>query len=152
MKSSKVKKLVATVALAGAVAAGTGGAAYAADASGSGTSSGTAATTAHPRLRLAARRHAIKIVAETLGVTRDELRAALKGGQSITEYAQSLGKDPQTVKDALVNAANKAIDKAVANGRIDETQATEIKSKVTERVDTLMNRHFGQTGAAQPKT
>jgi hypothetical protein len=144
-----IKKLVATVAIAGTLTAGTAGMAYAAEGDTSGSGSGTPAATAtrHPRLRLAVRRHAVKIVAETLGVSTDDVRAALKGGQSITEYANSLGKDPQAVTDALVNAANQAIDRLVANGRIDEAKGNELKAKVPARVETVMNRHFGQGGA-----
>jgi hypothetical protein len=94
------------------------------------------------------RRHAAKIVANTLGVSVDDLRAALKSGQSINEYAASLGKDPQAVKDALVSAANRALDKAVELGRIDQARADELKTKVPARVDKLMDRHFGQNGTA----
>jgi hypothetical protein len=145
----KMKKLVATVALAGALTAGTAGVAYAADSGtpGSGSDAPAATATRHPRLRLFVRRHVATIVSETLGVSRDDLRAALKGGQSITEYATSLGKDPQTVTDALVNAANGFIDKLVENGRIDEAKGAELHDKVPARVDTLMNRHFGQPAA-----
>ena len=144
-----IKKLVATVAIAGTLTAGTAGMAYAAEGDTSGSGSGTPAATAtrHPRLRAMVRRHGAEIVADTLGVSTADLRAALKGGQSITEYATSLGKDPQTVTDALVNAANQAIDKLVANGRIDATKGNELKGKVPARVEKVMNRHFGQAGA-----
>lgn len=142
----KMNKLVATVAIAGALTAGTAGMAYAAD-SDPGSGSGTPAATAtrHPRLRAVVRRHAGRIVADTLGVSTQDLRAALKGGQSINEYATSLGKNPADVKTALVNAANTAIDKAVANGRIDEPKGEEIKSKVETRVDKVLDHHFGQS-------
>ena len=140
----KMKKTIATVALAGAVTAGTIGIAGTASAADSGSGGTTATTQRHPRLRHYIRRHAVKLVADTLGVTVDDVRAALKSGQSITEYTQSLGKDPQTVKDALVNGADKLIDKALAEGYIDENRANELKAKVPDRVDTLMNRHFGQ--------
>lgn len=143
----KMQKLVATVALAGALTAGTAGIAYAADSGTSGSGSPAATATRHPRLRLLVRRHVTTIVSETLGVSKDDLRAAIKGGQSITDYANSLGKDPQTVTDALVNAANGFIDKLVSNGRIDGTKGAELKTKVPERVEKLMNRHFGQPAA-----
>jgi hypothetical protein len=145
-----IKKLVATFAIAGTLTAGTAGMAYAADSGTSGSGSGTPAATAtrHPRLRALVRRHGAKIVADTLGVTTTDLRAALKGGQSITEYANSLGKDPQAVTDALVNAANQAIDKLVAKGRIDQTKGADLKTKVPARVEKVMNRHFGQAGGS----
>ena len=143
----QMKKVVATVAMAGAITAGTAGMAYAADSSGSTSEKPAATAQRHPRIRLAVRRHAGKIVADTLGVTTQDLRAALKGGQSVSEYATSLGKNPADVGTALVNGANTAIDKAVANGRIDQAKGDELKGKVGARVDTALNHHFGQGGA-----
>jgi uncharacterized protein (DUF433 family) len=141
-----VKKVVATVAMAGAITAGTAGMAYAQDSSGSGSEKPAATAQGHPRLRLAVRRHAGKIVADTLGVSREDLRAALKGGQSINEYAATL-PNAGDVKAALVGAANTAIDKAVANGRFDAAKGEELKAKVGPRVDKVLDHHFGQGGA-----
>jgi uncharacterized protein YidB (DUF937 family) len=144
---SKIKKLVATMALAGAVTVGTAGVAVAAD--GGTTSTDPSAQTAkgHPGLRREVRRGAIKVVTETLGVSREDLRAALKGGQSLSDYATSLGKDPKALADALTNAANTKIDQLVADGKLSQDRANTIKGKVPARVDTLMNRHFGQQAA-----
>jgi hypothetical protein len=148
--NTTMKKMVASVAVAGAMAAGTIGlasSAYAADDAGGAKPAATAAN--HPRLRRAVLHRAAKISADTLGVSVADLRTALKGGQSVNEYAeQTLGKDPQTVKDALVNAADNALDKAAANGRIDQARADELKGKVPARVDKLMDHHFGQGGTA----
>jgi hypothetical protein len=146
---SKIKKLVATMALAGAVTVGTAGVAVAAD--GGTTSTDPSAQTAkgHPGLRREVRRAAITVVTDRLGVSREDLRAALEGGQSISEYATSLGKDPQAVADALVNAANTKIDQLVTDGKLQQDRADTIKGKVPARVDKLMNRHFGQQAPAQ---
>ncbi len=145
MKTMKMQKLVATVALAGALTAGTAGVAYAADDSGATSGKPAATAVKHPRLRQLVRHRAAKIVADTLGVSTQDLRAALKSGQTVNEYAASFGDDkPAAVKDALVNAANEAIDKAVANGRIDQARGDEIKAKVPDRVDKAMNHVFGQ--------
>ncbi len=145
MKMS-VKKVVATVAMAGAVTVGTAGMAYAQDSSGSGSEKPAATAQRHPRLRVAVRRHAGKIVADTLGVSREDLRAALKSGQSVNDIAGTSEKQAE-VKAALVNAANTAIEKAVTNGRIDEAKGAEIKGKVDARVTKAMEHHFGQDGA-----
>jgi hypothetical protein len=143
----QVKKVVATVAMAGAITAGTAGMAYAQDSSGSGTEKPAATAQGHPRLRLAVRRHAGKIVADTLGISREDLRAALKSGQSVNEIAGTPEKQAE-VKTALVNAADTLIDKAVTNGRIDEARGAELKGKVEARVDKAMDHHFGQGGAS----
>ena len=137
----RTKQLVATVALAGAVTAGTAGIAVAAEGDGGGAA--PAATAQHDPRR--AIRHAVaRIVTETLGVDRAELRAALQGGQSISEYATSLGQDPQVVVDALVNAVNNRVDRAVADGSITEERGAEIKANAPARVETLVNRHVGE--------
>src|SRR6266480_1878317 len=127
---TKIRKLVATVALAGAVTAGTAGAAFAADTGSTPSDPSAQGAKGHPALRRAVRRGAIKVVTDTLGVSREDLRAALKGGKSISEYATSLGKDPQTVANALVAAADTKIDQLVADGRLQSDRAETIKGKV----------------------
>lgn len=153
--NSTLKKLTAAVAVAGAVTVGTlgvAGSAFAADGSSGATSgSGSAATsqtTRHPRLRAAVRRGALHIVIDQLGVTGPELRAALQGGQTISGYASSLGKDPKALADALTTAADARIDRAVTNGRIDQARADTLKGKVPQRVDHFLNRTWGQKAKA----
>ena len=84
----------------------------------------------------------------TLGVSREDLRTAMQSGQTLTQYATSLGKDPQTLVDALTNAANTKLDQLVADGTITQERADTVKGKVPARVDKLMNRQFGQHAAA----
>lgn len=145
-----IKKVVATVALAGAITAGTAGAAFAADSGSTTGSTDPSAQSAkgHPGLRKEIRRGGGKVVADTLGVSVQDLRTALKGGQSISAYATSLGKDPQTVSDALVNAANTKIDQLVTAGKLPQDRADTIKGKVPARVDKIMNHVFGQKAQA----
>jgi hypothetical protein len=146
---SKIKKLAAGVALAGALTVGTAGAAFAADTSGTGTTtpSGQAAGR-HPGRRAEVRRETVKVVTDTLGVSRQQLRDALKGGQTLSAYTTSLGKDPQTVVDALTKAADSRIDQALANGKIDQSRAETMKSKLPDRIDKLMSHQFGQHASA----
>ena len=145
---SKMKKLVAGVALAGALTVGTAGVAVAAE--GSGTATDPSAQTAgrHPWLRHQLRRAAFGVVTDTLGVSRQDLRAAVQGGQTISQYATSLGKDPQAVVDALTNAATAKLDQLVADGRITQERADTVKGKLPARIDTLMNRQWGQHASA----
>ena len=150
---SKLKKLVAGVAIAGALTVGTAGIAVAADGSapsGDSAPSGQAAQTAgrHPWLRHQLRRAAVGVVTDTLGVSRQDLRAALQGGQTISQYATSLGKDPQAVVDALTNAANSKLDQLVADGKLTQERADTVKGKLPARIDKLMNRQFLQHASA----
>ena len=150
---SKIKKLVAGVALAGALTVGTAGVAVAAEGSGTGTDSAPSAPAAqnagrHPWLRHQLRKAAVGIVTDTLGVSRQDLRAALQGGQTVSQYATSLGKDPQTVVDALTSAANSKLDQLVADGKITQERADTVEGKLPARIDKLMNRQFGQHASA----
>lgn len=144
--NSTLKKLTATVAVAGALtvgAVGVAGSAFAADGS-SGSGAATSQTTRHPGGRAKVAKAAFKTVLDQLGVTKDELKAALKGGETISQYATSLGKDPAALTDALTQQANAAVDQAVADGKIKQERADTIKSKVPDRVDHFLNRTWGQ--------
>lgn len=52
--------------------------------------------------------------AEALGVTEDELRTALEGGQSLAQVAEAEGVDVQTVIDALVANGTARLEEAIA--------------------------------------
>jgi ribosomal protein S20 len=146
---SKIKKLTAGIALVGALAIGSAGAAFAADSPGTGTTTPSAQPAKrHPGIRAAVRRGAAKVVTDTLGVSRQDLRTALKSGQTLTDYTKSLNKDPQSVVDALTNAANTKLDQLVADGTLKSDRAATIKSKLPTRIDKLMNHQFGQHASA----
>jgi uncharacterized protein YidB (DUF937 family) len=144
----KLKKLVAGVAIAGAATVGTAGAAFAADGGGSTGAPSAQAARRHPALRHEIRKAAVGVITDTLGVSREDLRTAVQGGQTISQYATSLGKDPQTVADALTKAATDKLDQLVADGTIKQERADKVKSRLPERVDKLMNHQFGQHAAA----
>jgi hypothetical protein len=145
---SKFKKLVAGVALAGALAVGTAGVAFADGSTASTPPSSTQAGTRHPLARALVRRGVVKVVADTLGVGRQDLRTALKGGQTLSDYTKSLGKDPQTVADALTKAADARLAQLVSNGKITQARAATVEGKLPARIDKLMNHQFGQHATA----
>jgi len=92
----------------------------------------SAQTGRHPGLRMKVRRAVVKVVTETLGVSRQDLRTALQGGQqTLAQYTTSLGKDPQTVVDALTNAATTKLDQLVADGKITQESADTIRGGET---------------------
>ena len=136
----RTKQLVATVALAGAVTAGTAGVAFAADSTSTSAQDPSAQQVRHPFLR--ARRALAGFVANQIGITRAELRAGLKSGQSIADIATAHDVDVQTLVNAIVEKVDQRVDQAVQNGRISAERGETIKSKVPDRVNTLVNRHF----------
>lgn len=145
---SKMKKLVAGVALAGALTVGTAGVAVAADGAAPAPDASAQAGTRHPGLRIKVRQAAVKIVTDTLGVSRQELRGALKGGQTLSQYATSLGKDPQALADALTDAATTKLDQLVADGTITQERADTVKGRLPARIDKVMHRQWGQRTSA----
>ena len=56
----------------------------------------------------------LAVAAEAIGITEDELRAALEDGQSIAQVAEANDVDVQTVIDAMVAAATERLEAAIA--------------------------------------
>jgi hypothetical protein len=77
--------------------------------------------------------------ATAIGVTVDELRQAVAGGQSIADFATSKNVEPQKVIDAMVAAAKTRLDQAVTNGKITQAQADTALAEQTARITGLVN-------------
>jgi uncharacterized protein YidB (DUF937 family) len=81
----------------------------------------------------------LSTVAEALGLSEDDLRTALEGGQTLAEVAEEQGVDTQEVVDAIVTAQQERLDEAVADGDLTQEQADEIAANAEERVTALVN-------------
>lgn len=146
-----MKKLIAAVTIAGtALTAGAGVAAAEPGADGTGRPGagsqpdGARADTERADTERSGRRGqvlaaALQVAADTIGVSTDELRQAVQGGQTVAQVAESKGVDPQQVTAAIVAAATGKIDEAVANDRIDAARAAMLKEKLPQAVDRLVN-------------
>jgi hypothetical protein len=77
--------------------------------------------------------------ADALGISEDELRAALQDGQSIADVAAERGVDVQTVIDALVADAQARLAEEVAEGDLTQEQADARLSRLTEAVTAMIN-------------
>ncbi len=84
--------------------------------------------------------HFLRIAAEELGMTPQELRQELADGKSITDVANDEGVDPDDVEDALRDDAYARIDRAVEKGRLTEEQAEEARDRADEKIEELMTR------------
>ncbi len=71
-------------------------------------------------------------LAELVGVTGEELRDALRGGQSIAEVAEANGVDPQTVIDELTEQARARIEERLA--------------ELPDRIEDFVNGEFEGRG------
>jgi ribosomal protein S20 len=83
----------------------------------------------------------LQTAASYLGMTEDDLREALQG-KTLAEIAKDKGKSVSGLVAALVAAEGKKIDQAVSDGRITKAQATELKSRLDERMQALVNGDF----------
>ncbi|HEX6032415.1 MAG TPA: hypothetical protein VFY90_13365 [Tepidiformaceae bacterium] len=86
--------------------------------------------------------------ADVLGLQPSDLAQRLRGGETVATIAGEQGVPVDTVIDAIVADADARIDQAVANGKIDQARADQVKSKLQERVTTFVNegprrRHDG---------
>jgi hypothetical protein len=86
--------------------------------------------------------------AQALGVTVDQLRQELAGGQTLTQVAQAHNVDPSTVANALKQAANAHIDQEAAAGRIPADQVDTAKQRAAQRIDQMMTQAGSQAGPA----
>ena len=81
----------------------------------------------------------LEAAAGALGVTADELRTALQGGQSLAEVAQSKGIDVEQVVSALVAELKAHLDEEVASGEHTQAEADQKLAGATERIRAFVN-------------
>lgn len=77
----------------------------------------------------------LSVAAEALGIEPGELMQALRGGDSLQDVATAQGKDYDTVKQAIHDAAKTKLDAAVAEG-LDQARADAALSKLDEALDS----------------
>jgi polyhydroxyalkanoate synthesis regulator phasin len=83
--------------------------------------------------------------ASYLGLTEAELRTQLED-QTLAEVAKAKGKSVSGLVDAMVGAAEKAIDQAVADGKLTKEQADRMKAGLEERMTDHVNGLLGNGG------
>jgi uncharacterized protein YidB (DUF937 family) len=130
-------------ALGGALLLGPASADTSTDAAGT-ASAGATASAAPCRTGLAD-------VASAIGISTDELRAALRDGQTLAEVADANGVDAQRVVDILVENGTARLDAAVAAGRIDQATADERKASLPERAADLVNGELERDARRHPR-
>jgi polyhydroxyalkanoate synthesis regulator phasin len=85
-----------------------------------------------------------------LGLTEAQLREQL-ADKTLAEIAKDRGKSVDGLVQVLATAAEKRIDEAVADGRLTEEHANELKSELDERIEALVNgEHRGHERGFRP--
>lgn len=81
----------------------------------------------------------LQVVADTLGMTPDEVREAISNGQTLAQLAESKGSTAQALIDAMVAEAKTRLDEKVAAGDLTQEQVDARLATATERVTELVN-------------
>ena len=84
------------------------------------------------------RRQVLATAAKAIGVSPEDLVAALKDGKSIADVAKAKGIDPATVVDALVKAGTARVDAAVKDGKLKPEHAAKIKERLPEMAKRMV--------------
>lgn len=100
--------------------------------------------------RMDGMRQGLELAAETLGLTVDELRTALREGDTLAQVAEEQGVAVEDLVDALVAAAEERLAEAVADGRITEERADEMAATISERIAERVEQTVEQRGPGGP--
>ena len=128
-----MKKLVATVAVAGLLVAGGASVAAAAGPGQGGRGHG-------------AIRAAGQTAASTIGISPDELRSEIRSGKTVAKVATDHGVDPNNVVNAIVAALTQEIDQKAAAGTIDANRAAQAKQKLPNAASRFVNETKARRG------
>lgn len=90
------------------------------------------------------RARAHSVVAESIGITVEELREEFQSGKSIAQIAEENGVDSDDVVTSLVSAIEERLDTAVENGRLTEDEAAERLATKSERIAERIDRLPGE--------
>jgi hypothetical protein len=89
--------------------------------------------------------------ATAIGVTPEEVRAALQAGQSLADLAKSKGVDPQKVIDALLAPIVEHEKAEVTSGKDTQAQADKEIADATARITDFVNGKAPAKGTGIPK-
>lgn len=92
-------------------------------------------------------RHAL--LAEALGLTVEELEAALAGGQSLSDLMTAAGIDADTLQTNIQAAYEAAIARAVADGVITQAQADAVLAQESNGFGLFGGHGFGGHGGGR---
>lgn len=81
----------------------------------------------------------LETVATTLGMTADEVRTAISGGQTLAQLAESKGKTAQDLIDALIAQLTAHLDEEVASGEHTQEEADARLAEATTRITDFVN-------------
>ena len=87
-------------------------------------------------------------LAETLGLTPDELSAQLAAGQTLAQIAEAQGVSQEQLATAHQTAATRALQQAVADGVLTQAQADQMIARMSANGATMFTHMGGGFGPA----
>lgn len=81
----------------------------------------------------------LSTVAEILGLTEDEVRTAIEGGQTLAELADANGSSADELIDALVADLQTHLDEEVTEGDLTQDEADAKLADATDRITEFVN-------------
>jgi prolyl-tRNA editing enzyme YbaK/EbsC (Cys-tRNA(Pro) deacylase) len=145
------RPLAVTTLAATALAGGLGGALLLGPASADSTNTAAGPASVRGAATAAPCREGLADLADVIGISTDDLRAALRDGQTLAQVAEANGVDPQRVVDVLVANGTERLDAAVASGRIDQETADERKASLPDRAAALVNGELERRAHRHPR-
>jgi transposase-like protein len=94
-----------------------------------------------------ASKRAVKVAADAIGVSPEELVAELRAGKTVAQVAESRGVAPQVVIDAIVAAAEAKIAAAEESGKLTSERAAELRERIARFAEKLVNEGLGRRAA-----
>ena len=85
-----------------------------------------------------------------LGIQETALKTALQSGKSLAQVAQDNGKTRDALKAFLTTQAKTRIDKAVADGKLTQDQATKMLAAQATHLDQMIDRTGPPAGGRGP--
>ena len=88
----------------------------------------------------------MKAAATALKTTPQELQTALRGGQSLAEFAQTKGIDRASLRATIMATVQNEVNAAVRDGKLTAQQGTAIIEGVSKSLDRLIDAKLGRPG------
>lgn len=81
----------------------------------------------------------LEAAASAIGISVEDLRTAVMGGDTVAEVAAANNVEVQTVIDALIADATTHLNQAVADGHLSEADAAKRAAHLSERITAMVN-------------
>lgn len=81
----------------------------------------------------------LQTIADTLGISTDQLKQEMSSGSSLAQIAQNHGKTADDLINALQDKDRSRLDQDVASGKITQDQETELLSRLKRRETSFVD-------------